>query len=113
MNALPTFLGGRPRQRANSDICRSTRDLLQKFATGVAPSPKIEEELARNLGHMKLTLQGTTGSIEDLSSKAAFTNPMGPFRYRSEPPADSPAHPSPYEGGYPASACQEHPQTSL
>lgn len=56
------LVGGRSRPRANSDLCRSTRGLLQRVESGGPAAPKLMEELTRNLAQMKLTLQGTTGT---------------------------------------------------
>lgn len=60
------FLFSRNRQRSNSDLCRSTKDLLIKLETNKDErlTPRIEEELARNLAQMKLTLQGTSGAYD-------------------------------------------------
>jgi len=57
------FLFGRNRQRSNSDLCRSTKDLLLKLESNRDErlTPRYEEDLARNLGQMKLILQGTSG----------------------------------------------------
>ncbi len=55
-------LFGRNRQKTNAELCRATKELLQKVGLEEKPSPKVEEELARNLAQMKLTLQGTTGN---------------------------------------------------
>ncbi|RMZ23379.1 hypothetical protein D0859_12578 [Hortaea werneckii] len=53
------FLFGRNRQRSAQDLVRSTKDLLQKLMRDDASSPKLEEDLARALTQMKVTLQGT------------------------------------------------------
>lgn len=59
------LFGGRNRQRSNSDLCRSTKDLLLKLESNTDDrlTPRFEEDLARNLGQMKLTLQGTSGML--------------------------------------------------
>jgi len=59
------LFGGRNRQRSNSDLCRSTKDLLLKLESNRDDrlTPRFEEDLARNLGQMKLTLQGTSGTL--------------------------------------------------
>ncbi|RMY66919.1 hypothetical protein D0864_11718, partial [Hortaea werneckii] len=53
------FLFGRNRQRSAQDLVRSTKDLLQKLMKEDGSSPKLEEDLARALTQMKVTLQGT------------------------------------------------------
>ncbi|KAK5171654.1 Mo25-like-domain-containing protein [Cryomyces antarcticus] len=57
------FLFGRNKQKASLDLVRSTKDLVQKLATDENPPPKLAEELARNLGQMKVALQGTPGEM--------------------------------------------------
>ncbi|SMQ51884.1 unnamed protein product [Zymoseptoria tritici ST99CH_3D7] len=54
------FLFGRNRQRSAQDIVRSTKDLLLRLPKEDGQAAKTEEELARNLAQMKVTLQGTT-----------------------------------------------------
>ncbi|EGP86749.1 unnamed protein product [Zymoseptoria tritici ST99CH_1A5] len=54
------FLFGRTRQRSAQDIVRSTKDLLLRLPKEDGQAAKTEEELARNLAQMKVTLQGTT-----------------------------------------------------
>jgi len=54
------FLFNRNRQRSNSDICRTTKELLIKLETG-KDERVAAQELVRILANMKLTLQGTTG----------------------------------------------------
>ncbi|EMC95877.1 hypothetical protein BAUCODRAFT_71629 [Baudoinia panamericana UAMH 10762] len=53
------FLFGRNRQRSVQDIVRSTKELLQRLEKEEVPSPKTEEDIARNITQMKVTLQGT------------------------------------------------------
>ncbi|RMY98195.1 hypothetical protein D0864_04474 [Hortaea werneckii] len=53
------FLFGRNRQRSAQDLVRSTKDLLQKLMKEDGSSPKLEEDVARALTQMKVTLQGT------------------------------------------------------
>jgi len=55
------FLFGRSRQRSAGDLVKASKDLLQKLIKedGQAPPSKTEEDLARNLSQMKVTLQGT------------------------------------------------------
>ncbi|KAK5119475.1 hypothetical protein LTR85_007575 [Meristemomyces frigidus] len=53
------FLFGRNRQRSAQDLVKATKDLLQKLVKEDVSSPKIDEDLARNLSLMKVTLQGT------------------------------------------------------
>lgn len=47
------------------DLCRSTRELLIKLNAEEPTPPKVVEELARNLAQMKLTMQGTPGTLHD------------------------------------------------
>ena len=42
------------------ELCRSTKELLSRIAIE-APQQKLDEDIARNLSHMKVTLQGTPG----------------------------------------------------
>lgn len=42
------------------ELCKSTKELLLRI-TAEAPQQKLDEDIARNLGHMKVTLQGTPG----------------------------------------------------
>jgi len=67
------FLFGRNKQRSSLDLCRSTRELLHKLegSRDERSLPRIEEELARNLGQMKLVLQGTAG--EDYRHNRRFS----------------------------------------
>ncbi|KAL1310804.1 hypothetical protein AAFC00_001044 [Neodothiora populina] len=53
------FLFGRTKTRSNQELTRSTKELITKLIAEDKPSPKIEEELARNLSQMKVILQGT------------------------------------------------------
>ncbi|GAB7352291.1 hypothetical protein MBLNU459_g2747t3 [Dothideomycetes sp. NU459] len=54
------FLFGRNRTRSSQELTRSTKELMGKLiAEGDKPTPKTEEELARNLAQMKVILQGT------------------------------------------------------
>ncbi|CAD0112016.1 unnamed protein product, partial [Aureobasidium uvarum] len=70
------FLFGRSKARSNQELTRSTKDLILKLIAEDKPSQKvsdhydpseldwaddgqIEEEVARNLGQMKVILQGT------------------------------------------------------
>ncbi|KAJ9667924.1 Hym1p [Coniosporium apollinis] len=53
------FLFGRNRQRGNAELVKSTKELMQKLLLEEKPSPRVEEDLARNLAQMKTTLQGT------------------------------------------------------
>ncbi|KAF1820543.1 Mo25-like protein [Dissoconium aciculare CBS 342.82] len=53
------FLFGRNRQRSVQDMVRSTKELLQKLEKEEGPTTKTEEELARTLSQIKITLQGT------------------------------------------------------
>ncbi|EME81032.1 uncharacterized protein MYCFIDRAFT_204160 [Pseudocercospora fijiensis CIRAD86] len=53
------FLFGRSRQRSALDMVKTVKDLLQKLPREDGQTSKIEEELARNLSQMKVTLQGT------------------------------------------------------
>jgi hypothetical protein len=55
------FLFNRNRQRSNSDICRTTKELLSKLETG-KDERVAAQELVRILATMKLTLQGSTGN---------------------------------------------------
>lgn len=72
------FLFGRSKARSNQELTRSTKDLMlkliaedklsQKVPDHYDPSEldwaddgQIEEEVARNLGQMKIILQGTSG----------------------------------------------------
>jgi hypothetical protein len=72
------FLFGRSKARSNQELTRSTKDLILKLIAEDKPSQKvsdhydpseldwaddgqIEEEVARNLGQMKVILQGTPG----------------------------------------------------
>ncbi|KAF2735379.1 Mo25-domain-containing protein [Polyplosphaeria fusca] len=49
----------RNRQKTNQELVTSTKTLTAKLAEEQKPNPKLEEELARNLQQMKVTLQGT------------------------------------------------------
>lgn len=57
------FLFGRNRQKSNADLCRATKDLLTRLSADERPNPRVEEELAKNLAQMKITLQGTAGRL--------------------------------------------------
>ncbi|KAK2855746.1 hypothetical protein FQN49_004888 [Arthroderma sp. PD_2] len=52
------FLFNRSRQRQPAEVARTTKDLLVKLRD-VPGDAKIEEDLAKQLGHMKLIVQGT------------------------------------------------------
>lgn len=69
------LFGGKNRQRSSSEICKSTKDLLFKieFSRDERFTPRFEEELARNLAQMKITLQGTTGTSH-LNGKPELTH---------------------------------------
>lgn len=73
------FLFARSKTRSNQELTRSTKDLMLKLIAEDKASPKvpdhydpgeldwaddgqIEEEVARNLGQMKVILQGTPGT---------------------------------------------------
>lgn len=58
------FLFSRSKQRSNADLCKSTKDLLQRLLGDEKPVDRIEEELARNLSQMKQTLQGMGDSTQ-------------------------------------------------
>ncbi|KAF2012264.1 Mo25-domain-containing protein [Aaosphaeria arxii CBS 175.79] len=47
------------KQKNNLDLVRSTKELTLRLSQEERPNPKVEEELARNLQQMKITLQGT------------------------------------------------------
>ncbi|EMF12374.1 Mo25-like protein [Sphaerulina musiva SO2202] len=54
------FLFGRSRQRSALDMVKTVKELLQKLPKDESPqTTKIEDDLARNLSQMKVTLQGT------------------------------------------------------
>ncbi|KAF1356397.1 Mo25-like protein [Delphinella strobiligena] len=53
------FLFGRTKTRSNQELTKSTKELMGKLIAEDKSNPKIEEELARNLSSMKVTLQGT------------------------------------------------------
>lgn len=72
------FLFARSKARTNQELTRSTKELMLKLIAEDKPSQKvsdhydsseldwaddgqIEEEVARNLGQMKVILQGTPG----------------------------------------------------
>jgi calcium binding protein 39 len=80
------FLFGRSKARSIQELTRSTKDLLLKLIAEDKPSQKvsdhydpseldwaddgqIEEEVARNLGQMKIILQGTPGMYLPCQSK--------------------------------------------
>ena len=84
------FLFGRSKARSNQELTRSTKDLMLKLTAEDKPSQKvsdhydpseldwaddgqIEEEVARNLGQMKIILQGTPGMYHQQES----TNTQG------------------------------------
>ncbi|EFQ97857.1 conidiophore development protein hymA [Nannizzia gypsea CBS 118893] len=52
------FLFNRSRQRQPAEVARTTKDLLVKLRD-VPGDAKTEEDLAKQLGHMKLIVQGT------------------------------------------------------
>ncbi|KAM5443889.1 Hym1p [Microsporum ferrugineum] len=54
------FLFNRSRQRQPAEVARTTKDLLVKLRDGPGDA-KTEEDLAKQLGHMKLIVQGTQG----------------------------------------------------
>ncbi|KAF2795343.1 Mo25-domain-containing protein [Melanomma pulvis-pyrius CBS 109.77] len=49
----------RNKQKNNVELAKSTKDLTLRLSEEPKPNPKLEEELARNLQQMKITLQGT------------------------------------------------------
>lgn len=54
----------RSRQKSIPELCKTTRDLLTRIGAE-APQQKLDEEIARNLNQMKVTLQGTAGKQRD------------------------------------------------
>lgn len=62
------FLFNKNKQRGNLELCRSTKDTLQKLEAGEKLSPRVEEELARNISSMKVVLQGTAGAANKPST---------------------------------------------
>jgi calcium binding protein 39 len=70
------FLFNRNRQRSGSDLCRSTKDLLLKLEGNKDErlTARFEEDLARNLGQMKLTLQGTVGMFRSEADQNVAEN---------------------------------------
>lgn len=65
------FLFNKNKGKSHQDLCRQTKDGLQKLQTIADPKlqPRVEEELAKNMGQIKLVLQGTQGA----SSPIPFT----------------------------------------
>lgn len=57
------FLFGRNKQRGAIDLCKVTKELLLKLNSDEPTPPKVEEDLAKNLAQMKLTVQGTPGTF--------------------------------------------------
>ncbi|KAF2720118.1 Mo25-like protein [Polychaeton citri CBS 116435] len=53
------FLFARNKQRSAQELVKSTKELLQRLIRGDGPPQKVEEDLARNISQMKITLQGT------------------------------------------------------
>ncbi|KAF2239450.1 Mo25-like protein [Viridothelium virens] len=53
------FLFARNKQKSGVDLVKTTSELMQKLDSEDKASPKAEEEIARNLTQMKITLQGT------------------------------------------------------
>jgi len=53
------FLFGRSKTRSSVELVKSTKELMIRLIAEEKPTPKTEEELARNLGSMKVVLQGT------------------------------------------------------
>lgn len=49
----------RNKQKSSLELTRTTKELTLKLREKPEPNSKTEEELARNLQHMKITLQGT------------------------------------------------------
>lgn len=53
------FFFNRTRPRSPSDVAKMIRDLLGKLFEASSSSPKVEEDLAKQLAHTKLIVQGT------------------------------------------------------
>ncbi|KAK4983709.1 Hym1p [Elasticomyces elasticus] len=53
------FLFARNKPKSSQELTRVTKELLQRLIQDDKQSPKVEEELARNLSQMKIVLQGT------------------------------------------------------
>jgi len=103
------FLFNRNRQRSNSDICRTTKELLIKLETG-KDERVAAQELVRILANMKLTLQGTTGRRYkgSITIQTLTTN-----RSRNLSTAGLRARPQPHLARCSTSPCQEHPEATL
>ncbi|KAF2088503.1 conidiophore development protein hymA [Saccharata proteae CBS 121410] len=56
------FLFNRSKQKGSMELVRSTKESLLRLAGEEKAQPKTEEDLARNLAQMKITLQGTPGT---------------------------------------------------
>lgn len=53
------FLFAKSKQKVGQDMVRSTKDLLAKLLSPDGQTPKVEEDLAKNISLVKVTLQGT------------------------------------------------------
>lgn len=65
------FLFNRNKTRGDKELCRNTRELLEKLATNNPKSkPALQEEITKPLSQMKQLLQGTHGQQQAQSIQA-------------------------------------------